>query len=209
MMKEEIACACEFLCSNIRAANGTVLTQAQLETFRTVLKELIVDKFTNHWYPDKPMKGNGFRCVNIDKDTREVDPMLVKAAEVSNISKVVFLSAFRFGLALWVDPGDVSYRTGHSSNVVSLYKTTKDISCTQLPVRYQLPVSNVQLKPVYTNAVGVVASTMNRRWKGQNMFSYPQLTSKQMKQILQQRRNFDRFHWINANSVPKQVTEVY
>ena len=206
-MKEEINCACEFLCSNIRAVNGTVLTQTQSATFRTVLKELIVDKFTNHWYPDKPMKGNGFRCLTIDKDTKDVDPMLIKAAEISDISKDVFLSAFRFGLALWIDPGDVSYRTGHSSNVVSLYKTTTDTNCTPLPVRYQLPVSNVQLQPVYTN--GVVANALNRRWKGQNMFSYPQLTSKQLKQILQQRRNFDRFHWINANCVPKQVTEVY
>ena len=207
MMKEEIDCACEFLCSNIRTANGTVLTQEQLETFRTVLKELIVDKFTTHWYPEKPLKGNGFRCLNIDKDTKDVDPMLIKAAEVSNISKDVFLSSFRFGLALWIDPRDVSYRTGHSSNVVSLYKTTKDISCIQLPLRYQPSVSNVHLKPVYTNAV--LASTLNRQWKDQNMFSYPQLTSKQMKQILQQRRNFDRSHWINANCVPKQVTEVY
>jgi protein Tob/BTG len=207
-MKEEINCACEFLCSNIRAASGTVLTQGQLETYKTVLKKLIVHKFTNHWYPDKPMKGNGFRCVNIDKDTRVVDPMLVKAAEVSDISKDIFLLAFRFGLALWIDPGDVSYRIGHSSNVVSLYKTTTDISCTPLPVRYQLPVSNLQLNPVYTN--GVVANTLDRQWqwKGQNMFSYPQLTSKQLKQILQS-RNLDSFHWASANYVPKQVTEVY
>ena len=182
-----------------------MLTQERLETFRAVLKELIVDKFTNHWYPEKPMRGNGFRCVNIDKDTKVVDPMLTKAAEVSNLSKDVFLSAFRFGLALWIDPGDVSYRTGHSANVVSLYKTTTDIQCTPLPVRYQLPLSNPQPKPVYSN--GFVANGLNR-WKGENIYSLQKLTSKQLKQILQ-RQNADRFHWTNANYVLKRVTEVY
>ena len=206
-MKDEINCACEFLCTNIRSTSGTMLTHEKLGTFRTVLKELFVDKFTNHWYPDKPMKGNGFRCVNIDKDTHVVDPMLIKAAEVSDIPQDVFLSAFRFGLALWVDPGDVSYRTGHSSNVVSLYKTTTDVSCTPLPVRYQVPVSNLQPKQVYSH--GVALNSVDRQWKGQNVFSYPQLTSSQLKQILQQRRNIDRFHWTNPNYVPKQVTEVY
>ena len=203
-MIEEIDCACEFLCSSIRSTNATDVTEGQLETFRAVLKELIVDKFRNHWYPDKPMKGNGFRCINIDKDTKIVDPVLIKAAEVSSISKDVFVSAFRFGLALWVDPGDVSYRSGHSSNVVSLYKTTTNTNSTPLPVRYQLPVTNQQFKPVYAN--GVVADAIGQ-WKGQNTYSYPQLTSKQLNQIMQ-RRNIDRFHWTNAY-IPKQVTEVY
>ena len=207
-MKEEVDCACEFLCSKIRSDSNIALTQGQLETFRSVLKGLIVDKFTNHWYPGKPLRGSGFRCVNIDKDTKIVDPMLIKAAEVSDITKDVFLAVFRFGLALWVDPGDVSYRTGHSSNVMSLYKTTSNVNFTPLPVSYQFPVSNQSpLNPVYTNTV--VASAFDRQWKGQNnTITYSHLTSKQLKQLLQ-RRHVDRFHWKNANYVLKQVTEVY
>ena len=204
-MKEEIDCACQFLSSSIRSTSATDVTEGQLETFRAVLNELIVDKFRNHWYPDKPMKGNGFRCINIDKDTKIVDPVLIKAAEVSSISNVVFFSAFRFGLALWVDPGDVSYRSGHSSNVVSLFKTTTNTNCTPLAMGPKLPVTNQQLKPVYANSV-YMANAFDR-WTGQNIYSHQQLTSKQLKQILQ-RRNINRFHWTNAY-IPKQVTEVY
>ncbi|XP_028400047.1 protein BTG2-like [Dendronephthya gigantea] len=206
-MKEEIACACEFLCSKLRSDSNITLTQGQLETFRTVLNDLIVDKFTNHWYPSKPIRGSGFRCVNIDKDTKIVDPMLIKAAEVSDITKDIFLSVFRFGLALWVDPGDVSYRTGHSSNVMSLYRSVTNVKCTPLPVSYQFPVSNQSLyKPVYTNAL--VVNAFDHQWKGQsNTITYPQLTSKQLKQL--QRGYIDRFHWKSTNYFPKQVTEVY
>lgn len=207
-MKDEIDCACEFLCPNVRAASGTILSQEQLETFKTVFKKLVVDKYTNHWYPHKPMKGNGFRCIIIDKDTKVVDPIIMNAAEVSDISKDVFLSAFSYGLALWIDPGDVSYRTGHSSNVVSLYKSSTDSNCTSLPVRYQPPVSsNSQHKPVYTN--GSLSNGLSRQWKKSSVFTYPQLTNKQLKIILQQSRNIDSFYWTNVSYAPQQVTEVY
>jgi protein Tob/BTG len=190
-MKEEIACACEFLYASIRAQSGTMLTQEQLTNYKTVLNQLIIDKFTSHWYPDEPMKGNGFRCVNID--TKVVDPMLGEAAELSNISKDIFHLVFRFGLALWIDPGHVSYCTGRSSNVVSLYKSTRETSC--IPIhRYQLPVSNSQFNypPVYT----IAANTMDL-WKCQNMVSYPQLTSWQLRQILQ-RLSRESFYWASV-----------
>ncbi|CAB4013994.1 Hypothetical predicted protein [Paramuricea clavata] len=177
-MIEEIECACEFLYASIRAQSGTMLTEEQLTNYKAVLKQLIVDKFTNHWYPDKPMKGNGFRCVNMDANV--VDPIIQEAADLSNISKDIFLLVFRFGLALWIDPGDVSFCTGRCSNIVTLYKSTTHFSC--IPIhRYQLPIPNSQFyPPVYT----IAANTMDL-WKCKNLISYPQLTSWQLRQILE------------------------
>lgn len=202
-MREEVDNACDFLCSNLRSNSYTTVTEEQIKSFRTVLKDLIVDKFTNHWYPDKPLRGNGFRCISIDKDTQMLDSVLVKAANVSNISKTLFLTTFRSGLALWIDPGDVSYRTGRSMAVVSLYKsapkTSENSKVEEVPV--------TKLTPTYSHSALLNGFSPS---KDQNIFaSYPQVTAKQLKQLLQQQQHIDRFHWTNANYTHKRVTEVY
>lgn len=203
-MREEVYNACEFLCSNLRSNSYTSVTEEQILSFRTVLEELIVDKFTNHWYPDKPLRGNGFRCINIDKDSHIVDPMLVKAAEVNNIPSGLLLSTFRSGLALWIDPGDVSYRTGRSLAIIQLYKS--DVKSTKKAEEAKKEVPVLKTRPTQSNGFlnGFNLSS------DKNIFaSYPEVTTKKLKQIFQQQQQLDRFHWSNANYIPKRLTEVY
>lgn len=199
-MREEVDKACEFLCSNLRSNSYTIVTEEQMRTFRTVLKDLIIDKFTNHWHPDKPLRGNGFRCINIDKDSQMVDPMLVKATEVSSIPTGLLLSTFRSGLALWIDPGDVSYRTGRSSAIIPLFQTSLK-STEKVEV---VPV--MKTTPTYSSGL---VNGLNQS-NNQNIFlSYPQVTAKKLKQLLQQHPQTDRFHWTNPDYIQKRVTEVY
>lgn len=204
-MREEVYSACEFLCSNLHSNSYTSVTEEQVVTFRTVLGDLLVEKFTNHWYPDKPLRGNGFRCINIDKDSHIVDPMLVKAAKVSNISSGLLLSTFRSGLALWIDPGDVSYRTGRSLTIVQLYKS--DVKSTEKTKEAMKEVPVFKTTP--TQSSGFLNGFNLSR--DENIFAaYPQVTAKKLKQIFQQQQQqLDRFNWSNTNYIPKRVTEVY
>lgn len=195
IMKDEIDCACEFLYLNIRSSQEEVLIRERLDLFRRALRKSLVERFSDHWYPDKPMKGSGFRCINIDKDSKIVDPLLVKAAAVCNISKDILLSTFCSGLALWIDPGDVCYRTGISSNVISLYKSA-NVESIQLPLLHQ---------------PHLLSSLLHGRLQPSNLISYTSNSNKPINHnILQQYENFTRYYWTSANYVvPKQITEVY
>ena len=131
--------------------------------------------------------------------------MLVKAAKVSNISSGLLLSTFRSGLALWIDPGDVSYRTGRSLTIVQLYKS--DVKSTEKTKEAMKEVPVFKTTP--TQSSGFLNGFNLSR--DENIFAaYPQVTAKKLKQIFQQQQQqLDRFNWSNTNYIPKRVTEVY
>lgn len=109
-MKEEVRSAVDFfaLCLQSRAS----LTKEQMDIFKGSMEKAILEKFMNHWHPSKPMKGNAFRCINIDNITNMVDPILVEAAGTSHINVSEIQIMFPEGLDLWIDPDDVSFRIG-------------------------------------------------------------------------------------------------
>ena len=110
-MKVEVRSAITFL-TEVLLRNSKV-NEEQANKFKAILEQLMITKFQNHWHPNKPLKGNAFRCLNID--TTAIDPVLLTATEASGISPTVLLDVFPGGLALWVDPGDVSCRIGKGS----------------------------------------------------------------------------------------------
>lgn len=110
-MKDEVRCAIKFL-SEVLLRSSKV-NEEQVKKFKDTLEQLMITKFQNHWHPSKPLKGNAFRCLNID--TTAIDPVLLTATKASGILPTVLLEIFPGGLALWVDPGEVSCRIGKGS----------------------------------------------------------------------------------------------
>lgn len=51
--------------------------------FRCELQDLINERIVEHWYPDEPSKGSGYRAIINDY---HIDPILLKACRNSNIS---------------------------------------------------------------------------------------------------------------------------
>jgi hypothetical protein len=85
--------------------------------FEDVLRELIIQKISDHWYPDMPAKGQAFRSLLVDKKAH-VDPLLSKAATTVGIDS--FLSYFSKvdSVLMWIDPDVVIARiayTGYSA----------------------------------------------------------------------------------------------
>lgn len=68
-------------------------------------------RFENYWYLKKLLKGNVFRCINID-ELIGIDLVLLIVMKVSGILFLVLLEFFLGGLVLWIDLGDVFCRIG-------------------------------------------------------------------------------------------------
>lgn len=111
-MKDEIAAAVVFLSGIVRRNNR--LNQEQLAKFSDNLAVALIEKYRNHWYEDKPMKGQAFRCIRVSFEEPR-DTLLLKVARKSGL-KYSHLG-LPADLTLWVDPNDVSCRFGEKGTV--------------------------------------------------------------------------------------------
>jgi protein Tob/BTG len=95
------------------------LPRRRVNLFGEELERALRDKFNGHWYPDKPVRGSAYRCIKTG--TGPVDPVLERAARESGIPVQDILENMPQELAVWVDPGEVSYRIGEKGAVRILY----------------------------------------------------------------------------------------
>ena len=94
------------------------LPRRRVNLFGEELESALRDKFADHWYPDKPFKGSAFRCLKI---TDPADPVLNRAARESGNPIPDITENLPTDLAIWIDPGEVSYRIGEKGSVKILY----------------------------------------------------------------------------------------
>lgn len=182
-MKDEVRTAITFL-SGLLIRNCKV-NEEQVQTFRDTLEHLMMTKFENHWHPSKPLKGNAFRCLNIDNTA--IDPVLLSATKASAILPGVLLEIFPGGLALWVDPGEVSCRIGKGS-ICHLYssQTNSLQNGTRTP---QIPLQHF-------NSTYRYCSTQSNF----NQSLFPRYRSN--------KDNFQRYHWVSKDYA-KRTAEVF
>ena len=107
--------------------------------FGEELDSALRDKFQGHWYPDKPFKGSAYRCLKI---TDPSDPVLNRAARESGNPISDIIENLPADLAVWIDPGEVSYRMGEKGSVKILYSEKEN---------------NVNLEDVSTERGGFLA----------------------------------------------------
>ena len=178
-MKDEVRSAIKFL-SEVLSRNSKV-NQEQIQKFSDTLEQLIISRFENHWHPNKPLKGNAFRCINIE--TTGIDPVLLKATKASGVSPSVLLEIFPGGLALWIDPGEVSLRIGKGS-ICPLYSKNPQ----QQSNKHRQPLNHFNS-------------------------SYRQCSQSNFQQTLfprnqSNKENFERYHWVSKD-YSKRPTEVF
>jgi protein Tob/BTG len=75
--------------------------------FRRHLSRLLAERFEGHWYPDKPLMGQAYRCIRINRlDRREVT--LEKAAMACGLKYRNLKLPLEF--TVWIDPDEINYR---------------------------------------------------------------------------------------------------
>lgn len=119
-MKTELQHAVTFLVDTLKDKLPNI-AEDKFDTLRTRLTDLLADRYENHWYVDKPLKGSAFRCINISVEDNTIDTVLRNAANEIGVTEKDLLGVFSNGLALWVDPDDVSGRMGKGA-IFPIYK---------------------------------------------------------------------------------------
>jgi len=109
IMKDEINVAVTFLIRIIGGSNQ--LTKQQTDDLQEQITLLLTNKFHNHWHPEKPFKGQAFRCIRVNSLSRS-DTILENACQSAGISYVDLKMPIE--LTLWIDPEEVTCRFGES-----------------------------------------------------------------------------------------------
>lgn len=113
-MQLEIKVALNFIISYLY----NKLPRRRADLFGEELERLLKKKYEGHWYPDKPLKGSGFRCVHIGEI---VDPVVELAAKRSGLAVEDVRANVPEELSVWIDPFEVSYQIGEKGAVKVLY----------------------------------------------------------------------------------------
>ncbi|NXM18694.1 BTG2 protein, partial [Ploceus nigricollis] len=82
------------------------------------------EHYRHHWFPEKPSKGSGYRCIRIN---HRMDPIISRAAGQIGLSLPQLFQLLPSELTLWVDPYEVSYRIGDDGSICVLYEATKPL----------------------------------------------------------------------------------
>jgi hypothetical protein len=106
-MRLELESACNFIVHLIRIKKQNIC-ESQLSKFNRNILELLKRRYRDHWFPDKPLKGAGYRCIRFNDYA--IDPLIVQAGESSGLSKEFLRQNLPNDFIMWVDPLDVSYR---------------------------------------------------------------------------------------------------
>ncbi|XP_006633113.1 protein BTG1 [Lepisosteus oculatus] len=117
-MLPEISAAASFL-SHLLRARGLV-SDRQLQTFSQSLQDLLAEQYKHHWFPDRPCKGSGYRCIRIN---HKMDPLVGRAGQRVGLSAQQLFRLLPSELTLWVDPFEVSYRIGEDGSICVLYES--------------------------------------------------------------------------------------
>jgi protein Tob/BTG len=107
-MRDEVAAAVVFLTRLVKYHEG--LSKEEADEFSSKLTAVLVERFKNHWYSTKPMKGQAYRCIRIN-ESEPVDPVLDKVASLINVR---YADLRMPEMTLWIDPCDVTARLGEN-----------------------------------------------------------------------------------------------
>jgi len=149
-MKLELLSASNFLVHLVRLARRNV-PESQLQKFHECLIEVLRRRYRDHWFPEKPFKGSGFRCIRING---KFDPLIGSAGEACGLSSKFLHSIFPSELTLWIDPLEVSYRIGENGSICVLYEHKDGVTEPWRPTIHH---------PNHTNNKHQTASSQNNR----------------------------------------------
>ncbi|EPY84070.1 protein BTG1 [Camelus ferus] len=103
----------------------------------------VTEHYKHHWFPEKPCKGSGYRCIRIN---HKMDPLIGQAAQRIGLSSQELFRLLPSELTLWVDPYEVSYRIGEDGSICVLYEASPAGGSTQNSTNVQMVDSRISCK---------------------------------------------------------------
>ena len=117
-MIEEINSAVDFL-PKIMNFKFSHISRQTVERFIQSLVGVLCEHYNNHWFPEKPVKGSGYRCLRTVKN--KMDPLLAKACVMSGLTQESLSQLLPAEFTMWIDPAEVSYRIGEEGSIGVVY----------------------------------------------------------------------------------------
>ncbi|XP_034018880.1 protein BTG1 [Thalassophryne amazonica] len=117
-MKPEISAAVGFLSRFLRIKGH--VNDRQVQRFSQSLQDILAEQYKHHWFPDRPCKGSGYRCIRIN---HKMDPLVWQAGQRIGLTIQQLYLLLPKELTLWVDPFEVSYRIGEDGSICVLYES--------------------------------------------------------------------------------------
>jgi len=156
-MKLELLSASNFLVHLVRLAKRNV-SESQLQKFRESLIEVLRRRYRDHWFPEKPFKGSGYRCIRING---KMDPVIGQAGESCGLSSAFLHSTFPSELTMWIDPLEVSYRIGENGSICVLYEYSEGVTEPWMPAALRNNKNNSKPEPPKQQSEPTPAPTNN------------------------------------------------
>lgn len=119
-MREEVNSAIDFIAHLVA---GGRFGSTTVDTFRQEMHNVLCSHYQDHWFPEKPFKGSGYRCMRIVN--QKMDPLIAKAGAGCGLTERDLLKVLPSELTMWVDPEEVSYRIGEDGSIGVLYNATE------------------------------------------------------------------------------------
>ena len=109
-MKTEINAATRFISEFLINAIGLT---GEAKVYRRnelqhCLMALLLKKFDGHWYPGNSRRGQGYRCIRLEKSIPLMDPVVEKALQMTGLTCP--FANWPQEMFVWVDPEEVSYQ---------------------------------------------------------------------------------------------------
>jgi len=172
-MKEEVKSAVGFLTNILRSNDG--INDAQVRQFGLSLSNLLCKRYNEHWFPEKPFKGSGYRCIRLNHN---MDPIILQAGLVCGLNQVFLETVLPPELTLWVDPRDVSFRIGENGSVGILYTHTEEPQMDTQSTSQQISAEDIHQanpKSVHSSFKTCKDQFMNRVSMARESLNYQQL----------------------------------
>lgn len=130
-----------------------------LENLAKAIRDALIKKYTGHWWPGKPIRGSGYRCIRVGNNAKTFEKVIAEAVHKTGLSLELVRKAFSTELFLWIDPGEISYKLGDQGSISVLWEKK------EVETKENMETVNGQpLKPEVQNAstskVGNITSSL-------------------------------------------------
>lgn len=118
-MSLEIQSAADFIVNLVKISKHNSVSEYQLTRFNNAIVQTLKERYCCHWNPELPWRGEGYRCIRINKN---LDMLIELAGKSVGLSAKILKLSLPEDLIIWINPNLVSFRIKEYGNICIIYE---------------------------------------------------------------------------------------